>query len=987
MKRLLYLLIGLSINIGLLSAQVSRVTGVVKSAEDDLPIIGATVLVEGTGLGTVTDMDGKFEITNIPSKAKTLMISFVGMVTQRVQIKSGVMNIILEGDTKLLDEVVVVGYGTQRREAKTGSISTVKSEQIENIPALSVDKMLAGKMAGVQITATSGQPGANSQIRIRGISSINAGNEPLYVVDGVAVMTGDQSYFMNTSNAIASINPSDIESITVLKDAAAASIYGSRAANGVILITTKSGKEGKSRFTARAKFGITNLANDNDYGVMSGEQLLNYYRTALTNAGKNPDEMYPMSVLEKPMTDWMNHLTRTGTTQEYEINATGGNNKTSYYSSLSYNKTEGIAYGIDYSTFRARVNVDHELNKYLKTGARVNVSYSDANDIPMQDLYYSNPIFAGMTIRPWTPAYNEDGTHNVDISENSYTNPRAVAEYDIQNEKQYRFNGSMYLEWKPIEQLTLRTTDAAEMTFGEGARYWAPETSQGAATLQSSTTTWRLLTTSNTATFEDLYADKHSVRVMVGQEATQNYRVYNYVYAPNVDPNISYPQTSPADGNLSASTSPYTSSLMSFFGVADYNFDSRYYLQASLRYDGSSKFGKNSQWGLFWALGASWNLHNEGFLKDSNWVDMLKLRANYGVNGNNNINDYMQYGVYSSTTANGATGWLPSSPANDDLSWEKNYAWNVGVDFNFLKRFGVNVDVYSRKTTDMLLKRPVSSTSGFTSLMRNVGSLRNTGVEFQFDATILDTKDIRWNATLNLAHNKSKILDLDGDEEIYYAGDTFLKHIVGESMYSFWLREYGGVNPATGEAMWVTEDGTLSNQLSKAHYINAGSPEPKLTGGLSTDVTWKGLTFSIQFEGKFGNKVLIGENSYLKSDGSYLNMNLAKSMANYWQQPGDTNCNPKPIANNATGSNRSASTRFLEDGSYVRIKDITLAYNLPKKWLKPLGMNNLKVFASGLNVYTFHDVDFWDPERGIEGIGYGIYPMCKSFMFGLDVSF
>ena len=915
------------------------------------------------------------------------MISFVGMVSQRVQIKSGVMNIILEGDTKLLDEVVVVGYGTQRREAKTGSISSVKSEQIENVPALSVDKMLSGKMAGVQITATSGQPGANSQIRIRGISSINAGNEPLYVVDGVAVMSGDQSYFTNTSNAIASINPSDIESITVLKDAAAASIYGSRAANGVILITTKSGKEGKSRFTARAKFGITNLANDNDYGMMNGEQLLNYYRTALTNAGQNPDDMYPMSILDKPMTDWMDHLTRTGTTQEYEINATGGNDKTSYYSSLSYNKTEGIAYGIDYSTFRARVNVDHQLSKYLKTGARVNVAYSDADDIPMQNLYYSNPIFAGMTILPWTPAYNEDGTHNVDIVENAYTNPRATAIYDKQNEKQYRFNGSMYLEWKPIEQLTLRTTDAAEMTFGEGIRYWAPETNQGSSTLQSSKSIYRLLTTSNTATFEDLYADKHSVRVMVGQEATQRYTQYDYVYAPNVDPNISYPQTSPANGDLEASYYPYTSSLMSFFGVADYNFDSRYYLQASLRFDGSSKFGKNSQWGTFWAIGTSWNIHNEAFMEDTEWIDMLKLRANYGVNGNNNIDDYMQYGVYAPTATNGGSGWLPSSPANDDLSWEKNYAWNVGADINFLKRFSANIDVYSRKTTDLLLDRPVSATSGFTSLMRNVGSLRNTGVEFQFDATIIDKGDWRWNATLNLAHNKSKILDLDGDERITYANNARLAHIVGESMYTFWLREYAGVNPATGDAMWVAEDGSLTNQYSEGRYINAGSPEPKLTGGLSTDVSWKGISFSVQFEGKFGNKVLIGENSYLKSDGWSMTMNQAKSQLNYWQKPGDTNCNPKPVADNASNSNGTYNTRFLEDGSYVRIKDITLSYNLPKKWLKPLGMNNLKVFASGLNVYTFHDVDFWDPERGVDGTGYGIYPMCKSFMFGLDLSF
>ena len=426
-RKIVLLLTYLLISIGLLTAQISKVTGVVKSADDGEPIIGATILVEGTSIGTVTDMDGKFEITNLPSSAKTLLISFVGMVSQQVRIQAGQMTIMLAGDNRILDEVIVVGYGTQRREAKTGSIATVTSEQISDIPAISVDKMLAGKMAGVQITAVSGQPGADSQIRIRGISSINASSEPLYVVDGIAVNSGNWSYFTNTGNAIASINPSDIESITVLKDAAAASIYGSRAANGVILITTKSGKEGKSRFTARAKFGVSKLANDNKFEMMSGPELLDYYRTALVNAGKNPDDTYPLSLLDGPMTDYIDHFTRLGKQQEYEITATGGSQKTSYYSSLSYSKTNGIAYGIDYQRIQARVNVDHELNKYLKTGARINVGYSNANDVAMQGFYYVNPLFAGLSVRPWTKPYNEDGSHAL-LSEISNSNPRLTAE-------------------------------------------------------------------------------------------------------------------------------------------------------------------------------------------------------------------------------------------------------------------------------------------------------------------------------------------------------------------------------------------------------------------------------------------------------------------------------------------------------------------------------------------------------------------------------
>lgn len=986
-RKLVLFLTYLLVSIGLLTAQISRVTGVVKSADDGEPIIGATILVEGTSIGTVTDMDGKFEITNLPSSARTLLISFVGMVSQQVKIQAGQMTITLAGDNRILDEVIVVGYGTQRREAKTGSISTVTSEQIADIPALSVDKMLAGKMAGVQITAVSGQPGADSQIRIRGISSINASSEPLYVVDGIAVNSGNWSYFTNTGNAIASINPSDIESITVLKDAAAASIYGSRAANGVILITTKTGKEGKSRFTARAKFGFSKLANDNGFEMMSGPELLGYYRTALENAGKNPDDTYPMSLLDSPMTDYIDHFTRIGKQQEYEITATGGSQKTSYYNSLSYSKTDGIAYGIDFQRVQGRVNVDHELNKYLKTGARLNVGFSSANDVEMQGYYYINPLFAGLVVRPWSKPYNEDGSHAL-LSEISNSNPRLTAEHDQQWEKQYKFNGSMYLQWTPINGLTIRTNNAAEFTAAEGIRYWSAEANQGTATTQNSLGTYRTLTTSNTITYENKFFENHNYRILVGQEATQDRNIYNYTMASNVDPLMPFPQTAPSDGqSLTVDYSPYTVSLLSFFGVIDYNYAGKYYLQGSYRYDGSSLFGENNRWGSFWAIGASWNVHEESFMKDVDWLDLLKIRANYGVNGNNNIGTYKQYGTYEAASYNGASGLRPSNSANPDLGWEKNGAWNVGLDFNFLKRFSGSVDVYSRETSDMLLDRPVSYTSGFTSLWRNVGSIRNSGVEFQFDASIIDTKELQWNAGINLSHNKSKILDLDGDEMIADGDYSQLKHIQGEKLFSFYLRDYYGVNPTTGDALFVAEDGSLTSDISKARYYNAGSPEPTLTGGLNTDITWKGITLSVQFEGKFGNKILIAENNFFKSDGYRMTMNQVKSQLNYWKKPGDTNCNPRPIANNPTNSASSSTDRFLENGSYVRLKDITVSYNLPKKWLNPIGVQQVKVYASGLNVYTFHNVDFFDPERGVKGMGQGIYPMTKTFMIGLDVSF
>ena len=989
MRKLTFLLACLFlIGVGLVNAQSRTVSGKVLSAEDGQPVIGASILVKGTTLGTVSDFDGKFSISNIPASAKVLQVSYIGMQAQEVEIKS-VLSIVLSSDTQGLDELVVVGYGTVRREAKTGSITSVSSSQIAEIPGSSVDKMLAGKLAGVSITSQSGQPGSSTSIRIRGTSSVNASNEPLYVVDGIPVMTGDQSSFTNTSNAIAMINPNDIESVTVLKDAAAASVYGSRAANGVILITTKSGKDAKSKLTARAKMGFSQLANDNNFGIMSPAELLGYQRQAAINSGKNPDDptgtyYRPYEFLTRDQTNWMDHFTRLGKMQEYEINAQGGSAKTQMYSSFSYHKNEGVYYGVKFEKMQARVNIDHELTSKLKFGARVNTGYMYGQDVPMQSLYYSNPAFAGMTILPWTPAYNEDGTHNVDISENANTNPRATAEYDQQWEKQYRFNGNMFLEWKPIKGLTFKTTNAAETNFGEGRRYWAPETNEGETTLQTQQTLFRVLTTSNTAVYDGV-ADLHSFRALVGQEASHRTYWGMYESSSNIDPKIPYHVDGNSTNDLDFGTN--TSSLMSYFGVVDYNYAARYYLQGSVRYDGSSKFGADNQWGLFYSVGASWNIHNESFMKELRDINVLKLRASYGLNGNNAISDYMQYGVYATSSYNGVTGMLPSTPANNNLSWEKNASWNVGLDFTFLKRFSGSLDVYSRKTTDMLLAKQLSSTSGFTSATQNVGSMSNSGIEFQFDASVIDTKDFKWDLGFNLAHNKSKILELSGDDMISYVDDSRLKHIVGESFLTFYLKDYYGVNPVNGEALWRTEAGDLTNDFNKAAYIKAGSPEPALTGGFNTTLTWKNLTLTALLEYKTGNEVLIIENRYLQSDGNQMSMNQSKSALNYWKKPGDTGVNPMPVAGNSTNSYSFSSDRFVEKGDYLRIKDVTLSYNLPASILKPVGITNLKVYASGMNIFTFHDVDFWDPERGVDGMGYGIYPMTKTFVVGIDLTF
>ncbi|SCM59250.1 SusC/RagA family TonB-linked outer membrane protein [Petrimonas mucosa] len=987
MKRKLTMFLTLFfVGLGVITAQ-TQVRGTVVDEAGE-PAIGATVQVKGTTTGTVTDIDGNFTLS-APAGGR-LIVSYVGYETQEVPVSPNV-RVVLKSDSKMLEEVVVVAYGTVTREAKTGAVSTVSGANISDAPVVSMDKALGGKIAGVSITSSSGQPGASSSIRIRGTSSINAGNNPLWVVDGIPVLTGNTNDFLNTGNALASISPNDIESITVLKDAAAASIYGSRAANGVILVTTKSGKDGRTSFSARAKYGASWLANDNGFGIMNAEQLLTYQRDAAINAGYNPDNptdpyYRPKELLSRPLTNWMDHLTRMGNIQEYEINATGSNAKAKYYSSLAYNKTEGVFYGVDLNKITGRINADYKLTNKLETGARVNLAYSDGNDVPMQSLYYSNPVFAGMMILPWTPAYDEEGKHNVGIIENSNTNPRATAEYDDQYGKSYQLLGNIYLQYKPIQQITLKTTNAIETVHGDGRRYWSPETHEGSATLQATMNKYVQLTTSNTATYNDLINDDHSVRVLLGQEAMKYTDSFQFIYAPDVNPDIPYAQTAPQSG-VEGEQGYTAETLLSFFGMLDYNFAEKYYLQASLRFDGSSLFGSENRWGTFYSVGASWNIHKEDFIQDISFLNLLKLRASYGLNGNNNIAAYRSYGVYSSAQYNGATGMRPSRPANPYLSWEKNGTWNIGLDFTLFDKLDGNIDVYDRKTTDMLLDKNVPQTTGFSTNFLNIGSLRNRGVEFQLNYDIINNNNMKWDVGANIAFNRTKILELGDNEEIAYSEDSRLRHKVGKSMYSFRLLDYYGVDPTNGDALYRDASGNLTNDYNKARYIYPGSPEPKFIGGFNTSLSWNNFQLGAFFEFKGGNYVMLIERRYLESDGNQMSNNQILTALNYWKKPGDTGVNPKPLAGNSTNSYNFSTTRFLQRGDYLRVKDITLSYNLPTELLSKANVSGLKLYLSAQNIYTFHDVDWWDPERGVDGIGYGIYPMTKALIGGIELSF
>lgn len=999
MKRFIFLILGLFLFVPLAFTQMVQVSGTVTSADDGLPLPGVSVVEKGTTRGTITDIDGRYSLY-VAENARVLVFSFVGMKTREVTLDGQqTIDIILEQDVLGLDEVFVVAYGIQRREAKTGSVGVVGGEKLQNIPETSFDKMLAGKVAGVVVSATSGQPGSNTEVRIRGISSIFAGTQPLYVVDGVPVMEGNQNYFTNSGNALSSLNPGDIESISILKDAAAASIYGSRAANGVVLITTKSGKAGQSKVNFRVSSGMERLANDNGYGVLSPSQFLQFNRDAVINAGGDPDDpsvpryYYPLSLADSATTDWLGELTRSGKIYNAELSVEGGTDRSTHYFSGSYESHEGVFYGIDYEKFQGRLNLDHKINDRLKMGARINATHTTTNDVAMQNLYFVNPLFGATILSPYTRLKNPDGTYNLRVPENGNTNPRASAEYDEQWEKMNRFIGNVYLDWSILDFLSFRTTNNYEYADGEGRRYWSAEAdpTTDLGTLQVSRSKYTQMTTSNTLNFLKSFG-VHNLQATTGQEATRYMNNDYYVYSPDVDPNIPFPTTATSDDD-DADYGESSFTLLSYFGILYYNFDNKYYLQASIRSDGSSRFGQDTRWGTFWSMGASWNIHNEDFARNLVFVNQLKLRASYGLSGNYNIGDYEQYGLYGTIQYNGRTGFAPEQPANPELGWETNREYNVGIDYALFNHFTGSLEFYERFTEDMLLNYPLSRTSGFTSIRQNIGEVKNTGFEFMLNWTAISAQDLRFDIGFNLAHNKSQILDLGKDEQFISTDNNRILHKVGESLYSFYLYDYAGVNPANGEALWWTEDPDtgeremLTNKYAEARRFVAGSPEPKFTGGLNPAISYKGLVLDINLEFKTGHQVLIDENRYMNGDGYLWLCNSANTQWDYWQKPGDITRNPKPIADNSTQSSGFRSTRWMYDGDYLRIKNITLAYNLPKNIVGRMNLENLRIYGSAVNLFTFHDVDYWDPERGVDGTGFGIYPLTKKFMFGVELSF
>lgn len=1013
-RKLMLLLTCLFVGIGLVTAQITKVTGTVISEEDGLPVVGASILVKGTTVGTVTDMDGKFTLSNVPSSAKTLVVSFIGMATQEVSIKAN-LQISLKSDTEVLDEVMVVAYGTAKKASFTGSASVMKAGEISTQKE-SLVKSLEGKVAGVRVGGSTGDPGSDQKILIRGIGSINGSTQPLYVVDGVPVVNDDMSSGLKSQSVLSSINPDDIASMTILKDAAAASLYGSRAANGVVIITTKQGKEGKTRVSYDMETGWTSMAVRNQYKMMDAKDTKDYYWHAIKNyfieyAGM--DEATAASAANEEVpgwfynynsdtnTDWKKEVYKNGLNTNHQVAINGGNEKTRFYTSFGYNKVKGIVKGSEFERYSGRLNLDHKVTNWLRVSAKQMISFSstegfrDQND-QSQGFGTTSPLSIMFSMDPTAPVKLEDGSYNPNASFSSKisnpnlmlgqkTGPRAETVASDLMRSMTNFEAEVTLPYN----FTARTVLGYDYMNNKEREFWAPESVNGESLGGLGTRydyTNKTLTSSTTLNYRNSF-DRHNINALVGYEVEDRSLNYLYAsaksYATDKLPDLANGQS------YSTSSNVYEAAIMSYFGNINYDFDNKYYLSASFRRDGSSRLAADNRWANFWSVSGAWRLSGESFLQDNPLFTDLKLRVSYGTNGNL-PGDY--FGYMDTYSTNGGYGSSPAiywgNAGNTKLGWEKSQNFNVGVDWNLYNRVNLTVEYYSKLTTDLLFQTPTSYVTGFSSQWQNLGKMKNQGVEFTISSQNVVTENFTWTTDLNLTHQSIKIKELpDGADVQYGDGNMYLLR-EGESMHTFYLPEYIGVNSETGLGeFWIDPDDHskgVTNYYSKAGKGIVGKAVPDWMGGMTNRFTYKNFDLSFMISFQTGASLFDYPGYFLTySDGVRVgSFNMTADVAgNYWTKPGDKVDNPKPIYNNPYRSDRFSS-RTVRSTDNIRMRDITFGYKIPvsKKYI-----NNLRVYFKATNPFLIYcatkDID---PDVDINGYRQTDTPPTKAFMFGLN---
>lgn len=973
--------------------QDQKLKGQVIDATTGEPVIGVNVLVKGTTNGTITDIDGKYEL-NAPAGA-ILQISFIGYKTVEIAATTSEQTIKLHEDTETLDEVVVVGYGVQKKESLTGAMSTLKENRLKDVTTPTVENMLNGKVSGVYVAPGSGQPGSNGAVQIRGRATLSGSTSPLWVIDGVIV--GEDPGVLN---------PSDIENMTILKDAASTAIYGSQGANGVIIVTTKMGKSEKMKINASVKLGVSTMTNGK-MEVMNGAELYDYYASFPNQEDIKFSRWNPE--LRNANFDWGELASQAGFTQDYNISLSGGNEKMSSYFSLGYYSEEGTVKGYKYDRYSFRYRSNYKPFSWLTIKPNISGSMKNTDD---SQYDYT----AKYTMFPWDSPYDEDGnlvpdrySGWVDSSDLNYLNSISYGNHTTR--KTYEFSGNFDFDIKITDWLTFTSVNNYRWTGYFQSTYTDPRTDsasgvQGRVEEEQTNNIQRY--TNQYLTFNKMFG-KHSVQALLAYEFMDtsakviNAKGTGIVSGFEVLDATATPEE--VGGNLTEWAK------QSVFAKANYTYDNRYLAEVSLRRDGASNFGDDKKYGNFLSISAGWNINREKWFK-SDWVDVLKLRASYGSVGNIPYSKYPQYGLYSvSSNYNGIPAILISQVGNKDLTWEQTYTAGVGIDANFFNnRLRFVFDYYNKYTSNILYQVPVSGLTGITSRWQNVGEMRNSGIEITIGGDIIRTKDWLWSLDLNMGYNKNKLEKLYGDDpnmmiiggggndtSIAGAAEKVLK--VGYSTDRYYLREWAGVDPKNGAPLWYKNDGSgeTTSNYSEAKQVMTEATSPKLFGGFNTSLTWKNIDLNASFGFSLGGKIYNYSRQEYDSDGAYTDRNQMKLIDGWsrWEKEGDIATHPAASYGNKSNSNK-ASTRYLEDGDYLKLRSLSIGYNLD---LSKYYIQNMRIYFTAENVFTLTGFSGIDPEvpayydettgtyKSIGTAGANLYPSTRKFMFGINLTF
>lgn len=973
--------------------QDQKLKGQVIDATTGEPVIGVNVLVKGSTNGTITDIDGKYEL-NAPAGA-ILQISFIGYKTVEIAATTSEQTIKLHEDTETLDEVVVVGYGVQKKESLTGAMSTLKENRLKDVTTPTVENMLNGKVSGVYVAPGSGQPGSNGAVQIRGRATLSGSTSPLWVIDGVIV--GEDPGVLN---------PSDIENMTILKDAASTAIYGSQGANGVIIVTTKMGKSEKMKINASVKLGVSTMTNGK-MEVMNGAELYDYYASFPNQEDIKFSRWNPE--LRNANFDWGELASQAGFTQDYNISLSGGNEKMSSYFSLGYYSEEGTVKGYKYDRYSFRYRSNYKPFSWLTIKPNISGSMKNTDD---SQYDYT----AKYTMFPWDSPYDEDGnlvpdrySGWVDSSDLNYLNSISYGNHTTR--KTYEFSGNFDFDIKITDWLTFTSVNNYRWTGYFQSTYTDPRTDsasgvQGRVEEEQTNNIQRY--TNQYLTFNKMFG-KHSVQALLAYEFMDtsakviNAKGTGIVSGFEVLDATATPEE--VGGNLTEWAK------QSVFAKANYTYDNRYLAEVSLRRDGASNFGDDKKYGNFFSISAGWNINREKWFK-ADWVDVLKLRASYGSVGNIPYSKYPQYGLYSvSSNYNGIPAILISQVGNKDLTWEQTYTAGVGIDANFFNnRLRFVFDYYNKYTSNILYQVPISGLTGITSRWQNVGEMRNSGIEITIGGDIIRTKDWLWSLDLNMGYNKNKLEKLYGDDpnmmiiggggndtSIAGAAEKVLK--VGYSTDRYYLREWAGVDPKNGAPLWYKNDGSgeTTSNYSEAKQVMTEATSPKLFGGFNTSLTWKNIDLNASFGFSLGGKIYNYSRQEYDSDGAYTDRNQMKLIDGWsrWEKEGDIATHPAASYGNKSNSNK-ASTRYLEDGDYLKLRSLSIGYNLN---LSKYYIQNMRIYFTAENVFTLTGFSGIDPEvpayydettgtyKSIGTAGANLYPSTRKFMFGINLTF